>query len=85
DTPANCTFPDLEGTWEFQVSPSKGGARNRDIDCSKLGPVEKKATVTIKQLNIAEDNLGNVGFVTLIYNQGFEVVIGSYKWFAFFR
>ncbi|KAM9321466.1 dipeptidyl peptidase 1 [Gastrophryne carolinensis] len=85
DTPANCSFPDLEGTWKFQVSPSKGGARGKDIDCSQLGPVSKTVTVTIKALYGVEDDSGNVGFATIIYNQGFEVEINNYKWFAFFK
>ncbi|XP_075707555.1 dipeptidyl peptidase 1 [Rhinoderma darwinii] len=85
DTPANCSFPDLEGTWEFQVSPSKAGASSKDIDCSQLGPVEKTLKITIRPLDVAEDEFGNVGFVTLIYNQGFEIVVNGYKWFAFFK
>ncbi|XP_066443226.1 dipeptidyl peptidase 1-like [Eleutherodactylus coqui] len=85
DIPVNCSFPDLEGTWTFHVSPSKGGLRSKDIDCSQLGPVEDSPKFTIKPLDVAEDEFGNIGFVTLIYNQGFELVVNGYKWFAFFK
>lgn len=34
DTPANCTYEDLLGTWVFQVS--KGG-RDKTINCSAEG------------------------------------------------
>lgn len=34
DTPANCTYPDLLGTWVFQVGPR--GPRSH-VNCSVMG------------------------------------------------
>ncbi|XP_026148785.1 dipeptidyl peptidase 1 isoform X3 [Mastacembelus armatus] len=82
DTPANCTYEDLVGTWVFQVS--KGG-HDKTINCSVGATGDSTVTVTLEKLSVAIDELGNTGFFTLIYNQGFEVVLGGYKWFAFFK
>lgn len=34
DTPANCTYEDLLGSWVFQVSE---GWQDKDINCSLMG------------------------------------------------
>ncbi|KAL7825478.1 hypothetical protein AOLI_G00326850 [Acnodon oligacanthus] len=82
DTPANCTYEELLGTWSFQVSDV---GKDRNINCSAPGPVVKTITVTLQKLSVAVDNLGHTGFFTLIYNQGFELVLTDYSWFGFFK
>ena len=79
DTPANCTYEDIRGSWTFHVGAS---GKDNTVDCTRFIPV-KKLTVQLDYPDVATDEDGNKGFWTLIYNQGFEVVIAGRKYFAF--
>ena len=80
DTPANCTYEDIGGTWVFHVG---SGGHDNKLDCSSKFQEESNFTVSLKWPDVASDTEGNTGFWTLIYNQGFEVVINKRKYFAF--
>lgn len=80
DTPANCTYEDIRGTWTLHVG--EGGHENT-LDCTETFDVQSKVTVTLSYPDIAKDDQGNTGFWTIIYNQGFEVVVNKKKYFAF--
>jgi cathepsin C len=79
DTPANCSYEEISGKWSFHIGP-KGG--DKTIDCSSFS-VQTELTVQLSYPDVAVDESGNKGFWTLIYNQGFEVVIANQKFFAF--
>jgi len=81
DTPANCTFSDVSGTWTFYESARSGTS---DIDCthSKVAMTEK-LRVTLKYPNLVVDQFGNKGTWTMVYNQGFEVTVNGRSFFGF--
>ena len=60
----------------------RAGQTNR-IDCNKPVVPVTKFQVQLLFPDVAVDQYGNKGFWTLIYNQGFELVIGGRKYFAF--
>jgi len=81
DTPANCTFEDVEGSWIFYETERSQGS---DIDCSnQVAPVVAKFRVELKYPNIAVDQFGNIGSWTMVYNQGFEVTVSGRSYFAY--
>lgn len=80
DTPANCTYEDIQGFWLFSESDRVADrTENCDTFPSKTTPVIFKLDFP----NVATDIVGNVGTWTVIYNQGFEVIINYRKYFAF--
>ncbi|XP_033640344.1 dipeptidyl peptidase 1-like [Asterias rubens] len=80
DTPANCSFDLIQGQWRFYIGP--GGKTNK-VDCSHPWKAVSRWTVTLHFPDVAVDKKGMTGFWTLIYNQGFEVVIHGRKFFGF--
>lgn len=80
DTPANCTYEDIRGTWIFS-STQIGG--DNTINCTTETDYVRDIKITLDFPNFAVDQYGNTGHWTMIYNQGFEVIIGGRKYFAF--
>ncbi|KAK6167586.1 hypothetical protein SNE40_021577 [Patella caerulea] len=80
DTPANCTYESIKGTWTFSIG--QGGGDNT-INCSTEWKPVSEYTVTLYFPDLAVDENGVQGRWTLIYNQGFEVRINYMKFFAF--
>ncbi|XP_077528920.1 dipeptidyl peptidase 1-like [Haemaphysalis longicornis] len=82
DTPANCTYEETRGWWTFTEGPRTG---DRKIVCEDWTPGRDatKVRVFLEFPNLATDETGNKGTWTLIYNQGFEVIINFRRYFAF--
>lgn len=80
DTPANCTYEDLVGTWVFHEGPR---GNDNTLNCSEEVNITSAMNVKLLFPNIAVDDDGNTGVWTLIYNQGFEIELNHRKYFAF--
>ncbi|XP_064114817.1 dipeptidyl peptidase 1-like isoform X2 [Macrobrachium nipponense] len=80
DTPANCLYEDIRGTWKLHETERNG---NHSISCDELGEIVHENTFTLEFPDVVKDELGNQGTWTMIYNQGFEVNINQRSYFAF--
>lgn len=82
DTPANCTYGDIEGAWVFSVGSNNN---DRTLNCSTSTNlnVVRSLKIKLQYPDVAIDEFGNQGFWTIIYNQGFEVAVAGRKYFAF--
>lgn len=80
DTPANCTYEDIRGTWIFSYTQIGG---DNKINCTAETSYVSTIKLTLDFPDFAMDEYGNTGYWTMIYNQGFEIVVGGKKYFAF--
>ncbi|CDW52255.1 CathepsinC exc and Peptidase C1 domain containing protein [Trichuris trichiura] len=82
DTPSNCSFDEVAGTWKFFES-NRGLSKH--TNCSSTNPDQFRHVQVMQLLfpNVAIDSYGNTGVWTLIVNQGFEVNVNNRKYFAF--
>ncbi|CAL4065910.1 unnamed protein product, partial [Meganyctiphanes norvegica] len=82
DTPANCMYEDILGTWTF-LETARTDDNSISCDEGELGDTVYTKTFTLLYPNTVTDELGNQGTWTLIYNQGFEVNINGRSYFTF--
>jgi len=87
DIPTNCTVEETVGVWTFQIGKAK---QSNHVDCTKSFQVETEVIIKLELPNKATilPNMVNdddllVGTWTMIYDQGFEVIIGGKRYFAF--
>lgn len=87
DTPANCTYDDIVGIWEINESERRFDQREECPQKSEqfdaLTKPSRRFNVTLEFPDKVTDEQGNLGTWTLIYNQGFEIIINYRKYFAF--
>ncbi|KHJ42335.1 papain family cysteine protease [Trichuris suis] len=81
DTPAECYFEDIVGTWIIYESENVEQGKN----CSAVNSDDFHETGLLQLIypNAAIDKYNNLGTWTMIYNQGFEVRINNRVYFAF--
>ena len=79
DTPCNCTYDSIIGTWDLSLGTS---APNANLSCTSF-TAATTYTVTLTYPDVATDTDGRTGFFTLIYNQGFEIRLNGWNFFAF--
>lgn len=96
DFPVHCEFPQIKGHWRFLLSEFKYGKEAVHTHCQydSTFPPQNGPVAKIMDLQLASEDAPNfvldletkaVGTWTLIYDQGFEIELNDYKYFAFFN
>eukprot|EP00742_Colponemidia_sp_Colp-10_P000741 GILJ01000804.1.p1 GENE.GILJ01000804.1~~GILJ01000804.1.p1 ORF type:complete len:559 (+),score=64.67 GILJ01000804.1:63-1679(+) len=94
DLPVHCLATDIAGEWVFFMGPAGGdsstpcghGSPDENTDHIRQNinfPLAKTVKVSLVVPNVAQDDAGNMGSWTMVYDEGFEVVIDGQKFFAF--
>jgi len=83
DTPANCHYQDIVGKWV--IGTTTHSQTEGPNNCSNVTYFDKTYKIQLIYPDVAIDQFGNVGFWTLVYNQGFEIKVAGTNYFAFFR
>ncbi|KAG8227420.1 hypothetical protein J437_LFUL000429 [Ladona fulva] len=81
DIPAHCLYDSVVGTWRLHEGHRNG---TNEIQCSESFDPQSTTVVELSYPNVAIDNYGNAGTWTLIYDQGFEVIVNGRSYFTFF-
>jgi len=82
DLPVECLYEDVRGSWTLWETARDG---DHTLTCGGVtdDQFQHQTTVELQYPNIAEDQHGNQGTWTMIYNQGFEVRVAGRSFFAF--
>lgn len=100
DIPVHCLHRQTVGTWTFKLGSNSNddtltcGHKLPDAVMTMVNDrvrfdspnfkVANEYRVTLSEPNVATDDKGNKGTWTMVYDEGFEVVIGGRKYFSFF-
>ena len=88
DLPVHCLYNSTApGVWEFQLTDQNMSGDDVAAKCDIRAPIQptRSMKVYLQMPDVAIDEKGNKGFFTLVYDQGFEVVVGGNKYWAFFN
>ncbi|XP_072029393.1 dipeptidyl peptidase 1-like [Amphiura filiformis] len=82
DTPANCSFEEVEGRWTFNLGQA---GSDKTIACTEPWEPVTSFEVNLHFPDVVVNKDGILGLWTMIYNQGFEVVLHGKKFFGYSR
>ena len=101
DLPVHCLHAQIAGNWIFYLGRRSPDNSTDRVPCGAHAPGTKEDAmadpasvvgldVTAYELSleapdVARDRAGNVGFWTMVYDEGFEVRLGGRVFFAFSR